>query len=117
VSFGWAGVVLVSFANGAVVGCLTAMARQLIPAESFVASVCWIMVYAAALDAATLYRLSYLSVFQLMVLIALFGGFGDKEAVLQRDVGRANRAAKSLARSGFVRDKRSSSATGLSRST
>jgi hypothetical protein len=76
VSFGWPGVIAVSLLSGIALGFLARLASRLVPSTSLVTSVCWLLVYAAALDVfPVFYRLSYLSVIQLgIVVVLLFWG-------------------------------------------
>ncbi|GAA2168187.1 hypothetical protein FHX52_1938 [Humibacillus xanthopallidus] len=72
VSFGWPGVVIVSFLNGVIGGFLARRFSHLITGAPLVTATCWVVLYAAILDVAPVFfRLSYLSVIQLGVVVWL----------------------------------------------
>ncbi|GEM_PF-1065400 len=72
VSFGWPGVIIVSLLSGVAIGYLSKLASQLVPSKSLLTAVFWLLVYMAAMDVfPVFYRLSYLSVIQFGIVIAL----------------------------------------------
>jgi hypothetical protein len=76
VSFGWPGAIGVSALSGFLIGYLARLAGRITPSQSLTHSVFWLLLYLAVLDVVPVfYRLSYLSVIQLGVVIAvLFWG-------------------------------------------
>lgn len=73
VSFGWAGVVAVSFLTGAIQGYLAGVARRVIPSGSVETSLYWLVVYVALVEVLpAFFRFSYLSVLQLVIVLILF---------------------------------------------
>lgn len=73
VSFGWFGVVLVSFLTGAVQGFLAGVAQRVIPSPSIETSTYWLVIYVALADVLpNFFRLSYLTIIQLGIVILLF---------------------------------------------
>jgi hypothetical protein len=72
VSFGWPGVIAVSFFNGLATGYLARRFKHIIPSGSVATATCWLLLYVALLDVVPVFfRLSYLSVIQLAVVVWL----------------------------------------------
>lgn len=72
VSFGWPGVVLVSFVHGVVIGYLAGVARRVLPSRSVEVSTYWLVAYVALVDVLPVFfRLSYLSVLQVVLVVAV----------------------------------------------
>lgn len=72
VSFGWVGVVAVSFFSGVLTGYLSRLASRLVPSANLATAVTWMVLYIAAMEVIpNFYRLSYLSVGQLVVVLVM----------------------------------------------
>ncbi|NUU16968.1 hypothetical protein HP550_06860 [Cellulomonas humilata] len=75
VSFDWAGVIAVCLLSGFFVGLIAAVASQVIPLQTPIGTAWALVVYLCLEDLLVyFYRLSYLSVLQLVVLVLIVGG-------------------------------------------
>lgn len=73
VSFSWPGVVGISFAYGLIHGILAGIFKRLLPSGSVEVSTYWLVIYLALADVLpNFFRLSYLSVLQLLLVVVIF---------------------------------------------
>ncbi|MBO0981001.1 hypothetical protein [Microbacterium sp. SD291] len=73
VSFGWPGVVFVSFTTGLIQGFLAGLAKRLLPSASLEVTAYWLVLYTAVADVfPAFFRFSYLTVLQLILLVLVF---------------------------------------------
>lgn len=72
VSFGWSGVVLVSLLNGVMIGYFAVLGKKIIPSRSIESATYWLVLYVAITEVLPVFfRLSYLSILQLVIVVAL----------------------------------------------
>lgn len=73
VSFGWTGVVIASIGTGAAQGFLAGVAKQVLPSRSVEITAYWLVLYIALMEVVpAFFRLSYLSILQLIIVLAVF---------------------------------------------
>lgn len=73
VSFGWPGVVIASVGTGVVQGVLAGVAKQVLPSRSVETTAYWLVLYVALMEVLpAFFRLSYLSILQLVIVLAVF---------------------------------------------
>ncbi|MEV8134282.1 hypothetical protein [Microbacterium aurantiacum] len=73
VSFGWAGVIVVSLLTGFIQGYLANVAKRVMPSRSIEISLYWLVIYVALVEVLpAFFRFSYLSVLQLIVILLVF---------------------------------------------